>query len=419
MRGEINMSKTMILQEAPNTEYLEFNFVGDSATGKGLNTQFVMENLHNGLFQVIDGRVGIKVGPNKPKKYTLSMEKWDMTYSMKISKGYILTKQEKKEEREIVVNVYDPIQDPDVASIVKELMDFANAVIEENYTTKVSDISEEMVIFASGILKDLSERKDTISVAEFNNKLKLLFAAIPRRIDNLSKILAKRKADYNDILVNEQELLDILNASRSTLHSAAHRTILDEKGLQWRTVTSEEEKEIKKMLGGNARQYYKAWAITNGKTQEAFDDFCRKEKLHGPNDISLLFHGSRSENWWSIVTNGLNVNPIGVVITGKMFGNGTYFAPKAKKSMGYTSGRNAYWTGGSQDVGFMAIYQVATGKRYIREHSEPDLNWNLLQQRCPGAHCTWAVAGASLLNDEVIVYQNQQSTIKYLIEFNA
>ena len=150
------------------------------------------------------------------------------------------------------------------------------------------------------------------------------------------------------------------------------------------------------MLGGNARQYYKAWAITNGKTQKAFDDFCRKEKLHGPNDISLLFHGSRSENWWSIVTNGLNVNPIG-----------------------YTSGRNAYWTGGSQDVGFMAIYQVATGKRYIREHSEPDLNWNLLQQPCPGAHCTWAVAGASLLNDEVIVYQNQQSTIKYLIEFNA
>lgn len=413
------MSKKMILQEAPNTEYLEFNFVGDSATGKGLNTRFVMENLHNGLFQVIDGRVGIKVGPNKPKKYTLSMEKWDMTYSMKISKGYILTKREKGEEREVVVNAYDPIQDPDVASIVKELMDFANAVIEENYTTKVSDISEEMVSFASQILKDLSERKDTISVAEFNNKLKLLFAAIPRRIDNLSKVLAKRKADYNDILVEEQELLDILNASRSTLHSTTHQTILDEKGLQWRTVTPKEEKEIKKMLGGNAHQYYKVWAITNEKTQKAFDDFCHKENLNDPGDISLLFHGSRTENWWSIVTNGLNVNPIGVVITGKMFGNGTYFAPKAKKSMGYTSSRNAYWTCGSQNVGFMAIYQVATGKRYIREHSESDLNWNLLQQRCPGAHCTWAVAGTSLLNDEVIIYQNQQSTIKYLIEFNA
>ena len=162
------------------------------------------------------------------------MEKWNMTYSMKISKGYILTKTEKGEEREVIVSVYDPIQDPDVANIVKELMDFANAVIEENYTTKVSDVSDEMVSFASQILKDLSERKDTISVAEFNNKLKLLFAAIPRRIDNLSKVLAKRKADYNDILVEEQELLDILNASRSTLHSAAHRTILDEKGLRWR-----------------------------------------------------------------------------------------------------------------------------------------------------------------------------------------
>lgn len=33
----------MILEKAPNREYLEFSFVGDNATGKGLNQKFIME----------------------------------------------------------------------------------------------------------------------------------------------------------------------------------------------------------------------------------------------------------------------------------------------------------------------------------------------------------------------------------------
>ena len=32
----------------PNTEYLELNFVGETATGRGNNQQYVMENLHDG-----------------------------------------------------------------------------------------------------------------------------------------------------------------------------------------------------------------------------------------------------------------------------------------------------------------------------------------------------------------------------------
>ena len=40
--------------------------------------------------------------------------------------------------------------------------------------------------------------------------IKTLYAAIPRRIDNLSKVLAKRKLDFNDIIADEQELFDVM-----------------------------------------------------------------------------------------------------------------------------------------------------------------------------------------------------------------
>ena len=58
-------------------------------------------------------------------------------------------------------------------------------------------------------------------------------------------------------------------------------------------------------------------------------------------EIKSLWHGSRNENWLSIVENGLLLHP-NAVITGKMFGNGIYFASNAKKSWGYTSG--GFWT---------------------------------------------------------------------------
>lgn len=35
----------------PNTEYLELNFVGETATGRGNNQQYVMENLPRNRIQ--------------------------------------------------------------------------------------------------------------------------------------------------------------------------------------------------------------------------------------------------------------------------------------------------------------------------------------------------------------------------------
>lgn len=46
----------------PNTEYLELNFVGETATGRGNNQQYVMENLHDGTFRGTESRVALPSG---------------------------------------------------------------------------------------------------------------------------------------------------------------------------------------------------------------------------------------------------------------------------------------------------------------------------------------------------------------------
>ena len=414
----------------PNTEYLELNFVGETATGRGNNQQYVMENLHDGTFRGTESRVGITIGRHRPRSFINPMEKWDEIFQSKVSRGYMVTKTKKMEQKVIEKNTssingneYAPIADASVNKVVTLLLECTTAVLSQNYRIKIDDISDEMIAFGQSILKELSSGYSRMSVAEFNNKLKTLYAAIPRRIDNLSKVLAKRKLDFNDIIADEQELFDVMVNRVRNAHDldncSVRPTVLEAFHLDWRDVTEEEQNKVLSMLKGNASQYVKAWRIRNRRTEERFDRFCQQEQLSKGHGIDHLFHGSRTENFWSIVTNGLLINPdCRVQRIGSMFGNGTYFAPLAQKSLGYTDG--GYWAGGNTDVRFLAIYRVATGKHYDNYHgSDSSLTKAVLQKKCPGAHCVWAhgrgTGGTTLFNDEVVVYDEAQSTIEYLI----
>ena len=414
----------------PNTEYLELNFVGETATGRGNNQQYVMENLHDGTFRGTESRVGITIGRHRPRSFINPMEKWDEIFQSKVSRGYMVTKTKKMEQKVIEKNTssingneYAPIADASVNKVVTLLLECTTAVLSQNYRIKIDDISDEMIAFGQSILKELSSGYSKMSVAELNNKLKALYAAIPRRIDNLSKVLAKRKLDFNDIIADEQELFDVMVNRVRNAHDldncSVRPTVLEAFHLDWRDVTEEEQNKVLSMLKGNASQYVKAWRIRNRRTEERFDRFCQQEQLSEGHGIDHLFHDSRTENFWSIVTNGLLINPdCGVQRTGSMFGNGTYFAPLAQKSLGYTDG--GYWAGGNTDVRFLAIYRVATGKHHdIYQGCDTSHTKNVFQKKYPGAHCVWAhgrgTGGTTLFNDEVVVYDEAQSTIEYLI----
>lgn len=409
---------------APNKEYLELTFVAETVTGKGNNTQIVMENRGDGTFRVTDGRIGITIGRYKPRVYALPMSQWDTFYDSRIERGYILTKQKKMDKKVVTTKsssldgaYYKPLSDREVAEIIERLTSYVNQAIEDNFTVKVEDISDEMIDLGSSILKELATGMKTMSVAEFNGKLKTLYAAIPRRIDNLAKKLAARPGEFNDIVADEQELYDLMIAQvrDSNAEVTLQGTILDAKGLEWRVVTPEEEKMLKKRMGSESGRYVKAWRIINKATEKRFNDFCKRENLTEENGISHLFHGSRSENFWSIITNGLTINPTGVVITGKMFGNGTYFAPDACKSMGYTSRAGSRWANGTQNTGFLGVYKVATGNP-CEPKNVSHYNYDSLKK--DNKHCVWCKRGGQigLRMDEVVVYQDCQDTVEYLIE---
>ena len=101
-----------------------------------------------------------------------------------------------------------------------------------------------------------------------------------------------------------------------------------------------------------------------------------------------------------------------------MYGNGIYFADKAIKSIGYSSLRGSYWARGNDNKGFIALYDVNTGNELEHMHYQ---NWmgslDYKKLRSHGQYDSFfAKGGADLRNNEYIVYNSAQSTIRYLIE---
>ena len=182
-------------------------------------------------------------------------------------------------------------------------------------------------------------------------------------------------------------------------------------------VDDEDVRLIKKLMNESKDKFRNAWRVKNLKTQERFDKFVADNNIK---DTKLLFHGSRSENFWSIIKTGLVLRPTNAVITGKMYGFGCYFAPKCQKSIGYTSLAGSYWAGGASNKAYMAIFEVAYGTPYdvyTFDSKYYSLNYDELQKFQKGAHCLHAHAGTGMLrNDEIVVYKEEQMTIKYLIE---
>ena len=67
----------------------------------------------------------------------------------------------------------------------------------------------------------------------------------------------------------------------------------------------------------------------------------------------------------------------------------------------------------------MGLYEVAYGNPYdvySFEQRFQRFDYESLQRACPGANCLHAHEGSMLRNDEIIVYKECQTTIKYLVE---
>lgn len=375
-------------------------------------------------FIVEYGRVG-----SKPQVRSYPIKDWNKKLREKLSKGYTdkselmedLIQEEKPKEKKL----YLDIPNKDIQNIVDRLQKMAKQTISANYNITSDKVTQAMVDKAQDILTNLIAIQN---VDDFNKLLLELFEVIPRKMHKVSEYLAQTKDDFSKIIQKEQDLLDVMKG-QVYQHSVTQSTeneqveddsptmnILEAMGLEFQPVDDLDIVKIKYHLGQDENKFYRAWKVTNKATQQSFDTYIKDN--NNPT-TKLLWHGSRNENWWSIINSGLVLRPTNAVITGKMFGYGIYFATKARKSIRYTSLSGSYWARGSSTSAFMGLYEVAYGKPfdvYSFDSKYYSLNYENLQKMCQGANCLHAHAGKMLANDEIIVYQQPQTTIKYLVE---
>jgi len=152
------------------------------------------------------------------------------------------------------------------------------------------------------------------------------------------------------------------------------------------------------------------YAIEIETMARAFD----KGKACG--NLLELWHGTRSANVLSILKSGLKTSPPSTAsIAGKLFGNGIYFSDQSTKSLNYAYG---YWSGMTDNNCFMFLAHVAMGKAFTpRGHGTRYTSGGRFPE--PGYNSTFAKGGESgVQNNEMIVYENNQCNLVYLVEFS-
>ena len=370
-------------------------------------------------FRVEYGRV------NSTKTITnYPMSKWESQISSKIKKGYKDVTDLKTalvEEIKTDGTKYKDIENESVRRIIEKLRSLARDTVKKNYSVSSASVTEEMVYEAQLVINNLISIK---SVNKFNDELLKLFEIIPRKMDNVRSYLIKSIDEIDKVISREQDLLDIMRGQIVTKSTATENkakeidnsgiTILDEMGITMRECTPEEINEIKDCMKESSYHFSKAWRVDNISTRKKYEEFI---KAHNIKNTKLLFHGSRTENWFSILKTGLKIRPTNAITTGAMFGFGSYFSPKCQKSIGYTSLGGSYWAGGKDNVAYMALFDTAYGKPY-NVYNFDSKYYSMSFDKLPvGCNCLHAHAGNGMLrNDEIVYYKTEQMTIKYLIE---
>lgn len=416
-------------------EYCKYLILVDpNNNGVDSNKFYKMAGNGDDTFTAEYGRVGAT-----PQTKTYPMSKWNSTLSSKLKKGYVdrsdlmqeVIADSKVEDKSNGVDEFGLVQNLSVREIVKRLWDYANKTIQSAYSVRAEAVTQAMIDAAQEKIDYIAANYKNWSVKEFNKNLNELFIIVPRKMKRVSDCLVSDSSEYDKKLSEEQSLLDTMagqvykpkaKIADTDSEIKASESILQKMGITMEEATKEDIAKIKKAMGDSAGKFYKAWHVTNLETEERYQKFTSENNI---GNVKLFCHGSRNQNWFNILKMGLKIRPAGVITTGLMFGKGAYFSNSEKyhggvaKSIGYTS-LGGYWTRDYQNCGFIAFFDVAIGDSvdaYSFDSKYYSYNLERLKKDNPKAWSLWAHGNTSMLrNDEIIVYDDRQMTIRYLVE---
>lgn len=381
------------------------------------NKFYTMSENGDGTWTAHWGRVG-----GEGEKQIYPMTEWAKKYREKITKkGY-------KDITDLVSVAMQNDKGQDVAHTelfgsasakVREIMNFlkscAQSAISENYTVKVADVTEKQIEAAQAIL-DVLVTKTIRDREQINEMLLEIFRILPRRMVKTQNYLlqpGQTLSDYQKLISNEQSLLDVMRGQVVTpsvvkTSSTGKETL----PLEVREANAAEIQEIKAQTDFDLSKAKAVLRVINTNTQKAYDGVTKQNE-------KLLYHGSKTINWWNITNQGLKIRPVNAIHTGSMFGDAIYGADVAKKSIGYTDG--GFWTSSKgSNRRFLGIYTFNLGRTWNLLEKQRYSSWmsSLTQKKVnsEGYDSAFAKGGYDLRHNEYMIYQEPRCTIKYLIE---
>lgn len=356
------------------------------------------------------------------------MNRWDSIYYAKIRKGYVdqtnldLVGSERDEAM-----LYN-IEDDNVRNLIITLHDYAKESVLRNYAVSSDSVTLRRVETAQQIVDEIANHLSIESDIEFiNQKYLELLGVITRRLQRVQDIL------FNDIntekalvtaqqkIAQEQAILDVMRGQIETevqIRGIGDKDVLEQFGLKVQPCTPEEIQTIKEMMGEDADMFSQAFRVIHQSNQNEFENYIE----YAENKSTRLFwHGSRNENWWNILKTGLILRPANAVITGKMFGYGIYFTDSFRKSFNYSSCRGSFLAHSAEDTGLLALFEVHTGSPlHVKHHEDWCYELNSESLRNHGDYDSVFAEGIpGVRSSDYVIYNQDQCTIKYLVEVNS
>ena len=337
------------------------------------------------------------------------------------------TTEELKSEYQIQDNGQYQILSMKVATLIKTIFNnelYSNLSFKyklNNTKAPLGTISKKQIKMAFQILSKISDELNDSSKVKVLEKLSSKFYSIIPTISGMSK-LPVIKSEKS--VKKKQELLEILENMTVTAKKM-HINTISGKYLSLNC----DIKEASKIDCCYIMEYFNNSISHKRKKKMSVSAIYsinrHNSELLNLHNKQLLWHGSRMENFVSILSRGLIINPDNVVKTGSMYGNGIYFANCVLKSANYI---------GDSKIGILLLCEVALGNSVKKYHADPSpvLSLNTHSVHGVGAYgmtntkkldfynvsvgpITSRNLVSSLNYDEFIVYKERQVKIRYLL----
>ena len=380
----------------------------------------ITEDNNNKFYEMQEreGDIEVKYGRVDSTSTTIykPTSQWNSLIKSKLKKGY-------KDVTDLVAVIKDDkprtlLYSQELYDIfLKKMMDYRDGLVSSTYSVKANQVTRKQLEQAQLYINDLAKIKGDYDLKDedikyINDLLIKLYTVIPRYMAKVQNYLLPN-ISLNNLVEKEQDKLDALS-------SQVIEDVKDEDVEQNDNISSiakhlnikitkveqipEEIEYITKQLPSSSKGIFE---VEIPKHRAKYIDFCG-DKLH-TNNSKYLIHGTRCSSVIPIIEQGLKIRPSGNYhYSGKAYGNGLYFSEITQKSLGYT---------GYDSDKVLLIYKVFTGNPFIYEGWYRGNSFELSEKelKCRGYDSTYVKAGNGLLNSEIIIYNEYQCYLNYII----